>query len=349
MDLAENVDVASYSRPTFFELVAEEGMIESLRPALRYLLTVGTQHAPHTFQPFLRFSDEIHAALQLLIDGYYLRTYDASFSEEFYGLKRVARTRSGVLRLHHRLRSLLFVVLLPYLASRRDKILAALKKHLAHRPAVLRATLAALRAAALLWRITSFAFKILYLLGATETFSPAWLVCGITMQRVTDDDLEAEAENERVIGEQRKIDYKAMAFPRRALNQSLDAVADLLRSALPASVFFLTFLEWWYSTEHLRPAPRMPVPPYPAPPALGLAAALARPVPGSLPPSAAAVVPAGQCGVCKTPFRNPALLATSGYVFCYSCIHDVVSETGQCPLTHLPSSVSHLIRLYHES
>ncbi len=79
---------------------------------------MGTQHAPHVFQPLLRFSDEIHAGLQILIDGYYLRTYgtllaklmhtvrlrarivianvcalDASFSEEFYGLKRVARTK----------------------------------------------------------------------------------------------------------------------------------------------------------------------------------------------------------------------------------------------------------------
>lgn len=59
----------------------------------------------------------------------------------------------------------------------------------------------------------------------------------------------------------------------------------------------------------------------------------------------------GQCPLCdRRPQRSPTALATSGYVFCFSCIvhHIQKAPHGQavCPVTRLPASLHQLVRIY---
>jgi peroxin-12 len=52
------------------------------------------------------------------------------------------------------------------------------------------------------------------------------------------------------------------------------------------------------------------------------------------------------CPLCTRPRTNPAALAVSGYVFCYSCIFGWVSQRHCCPVTHAPATLDHVRRLF---
>ena len=52
------------------------------------------------------------------------------------------------------------------------------------------------------------------------------------------------------------------------------------------------------------------------------------------------------CPLCRQPRENPTLLTTSGYAFCYKCIHGFISQKGKCPVTLLPCDLDCLCRLF---
>ena len=105
--------------------------------------------------------------------------------------------------------------------------------------------------------------------------------------------------------------------------------------ACPPALPRLQLLEWWYSSAEQRLGDQKALPPPPPPPALPPAAGgLELPADVSL------------CPLCCRRRTNPALLATSGYVFCYPCIHREVTEQGRCPVTHAPARLEHVRRLY---
>lgn len=107
-----------------------------------------------------------------------------------------------------------------------------------------------------------------------------------------------------------------------------------LSTASPSS----QLLEWWYSSAEQRLGEQKALPPPPPPP----------PLP-PVPPSAGGLAlpaDAALCPLCCRRRTNPTLVATSGYVFCYPCIHREVAEQGRCPVTHTPARLEHLRRLY---
>lgn len=75
-------------RPTFFELVAAERLVPSLKAALVYALSVYAQRRP-VFHGMLDYEDELFALATLLLDRQSLWTRDATFAESLYSLKRV--------------------------------------------------------------------------------------------------------------------------------------------------------------------------------------------------------------------------------------------------------------------
>lgn len=118
----------------------------------------------------------------------------------------------------------------------------------------------------------------------------------------------------------------------------LPRLSHLLTSPRPAPP---QLLEWWYTSAEQRlgdPKALPPPPPPPALPAVGVAAG------GVALPDDVALCPL--CGRRRT---NPAMLATSGYVFCYPCIHREVEERGRCPVTHAPAGLDHVRRLYQSA
>jgi peroxin-12 len=57
----------------------------------------------------------------------------------------------------------------------------------------------------------------------------------------------------------------------------------------------------------------------------------------------------GECGLCGKRRTNPAMMAGTGYVFCYPCLHASVTTHGRCPATGLPASPDSLLKLYEST
>ena len=82
---------AGDARPTFFELVAADRLVPSLRAALVYSLGVLVQRRP-SLARVLDFEDEAFALFMLLAEAHSFATSDGSVAEGLYGLERTRLT-----------------------------------------------------------------------------------------------------------------------------------------------------------------------------------------------------------------------------------------------------------------
>lgn len=75
-------------RPSLFDLLSATQLSALLPPTLHQLLTVLTQRYPRYLLRAYNSYDEIYALLALLVEGQFLHSYEATFVEHFYGLRR---------------------------------------------------------------------------------------------------------------------------------------------------------------------------------------------------------------------------------------------------------------------
>lgn len=132
------------------------------------------------------------------------------------------------------------------------------------------------------------------------------------------------------------------------MSQVAGGVAVSLSSSLSLGVFFLQFLEWWYSSDRRSAIQTLTSVPIPPPP-LHLQA-------GHLEPSSAPTSAdrgtenkrflGRTCPLCLRPRTNATVLSTSGLVFCYRCVYTYVKAQRRCPVTAFPSELQHLIKIY---
>lgn len=116
----------------------------------------------------------------------------------------------------------------------------------------------------------------------------------------------------------------------------MGGVALSLSTGLSVGVFFLQFLEWWYSSENQETIKSLTALPTPPPPVH-----LDYNSDSPLLPKMKTV-----CPLCRKNRVNDTVLATSGYVFCYRCVFHYVRSHQACPITGYPTEVQHLIKLY---
>lgn len=119
------------SRPTFFELVAAERLMPSLKAAAVYSLSVFGQHRAWVFK-LLEYEDELFAALTAFLDYGSLSDGSSTFAESLYSLRRApaegtAATQlaahekgesSAMLSSRQKRSALFLAVVLPYLNSK---------------------------------------------------------------------------------------------------------------------------------------------------------------------------------------------------------------------------------------
>ena len=82
---ATNVD--DIYRPSFFELVAANRLVPSLQPAVRHCINILSRHLPFSLSAY---HPEAFYLLLFALQRHYLSNHDATFAENFYGLRRVA-------------------------------------------------------------------------------------------------------------------------------------------------------------------------------------------------------------------------------------------------------------------
>ncbi|KAF8065928.1 PEX12 [Scenedesmus sp. PABB004] len=185
-----------------------------------------------------------------------------------------------------------------------------------------------------------FAHQLAYLLDVYDVHSPVLRLLGQRLVRLSGHEL-ADLERKKQAQRQAAL-ARAAARPSRAAAaahhwwlRGSAAVSDHLRSALILAVFGFKILEWWYTSAEDRLASAAALPPPPAPPA-----------PKPHPRGVGLPADPADCPLCRQRRVNPALLAVSGYVFCYPCVFRHVSEAHACPVTRAPAALDHVRRLY---
>ena len=112
-------------KPSIFELIAIENLQSVLKPALDYAVSVYTQRYPRYLLWLNNRFDLYYTVLHLIIERYYLKEWNGSFCEHFYGLKRIPAdqgfvrfsSKHQILSKNHRLKSLLSLVFIPLISS----------------------------------------------------------------------------------------------------------------------------------------------------------------------------------------------------------------------------------------
>jgi len=372
MDFFSDIGGGSPYKPSLFELVAQEQLRDLLQPALKYVLSVFAQRHPRYLLRIVNRHEEFYAVIMFFIERHYLREYGASFSEHFYGLKRrrkpVIETdradaavggipEQGKLRRIDILGSVVFLVGVPYLRAKAQDYYEQLGGGID--PELMDGTSAARRlrtseeslanrlrklfklvypwanGAYELWLL---GYNVAYLFDKTAFYRPWLSWIGVDLRRLGPEDyrLVAEKAAQAAQGPSASKGKSVLALIRRLLLSSPQVLLDSLKILLPMSIFFVKFLEWWYS---------------PSSPARSLAAAPNGPLippPRLLPPHHRGIAvdgtKYGQCPLCGKMLENATALP-SGYVFCYKCAHGYVEEHRRCPVTLLPARIWQLRRV----
>eukprot|EP00053_Salpingoeca_punica_P017133 m.163939 g.163939 ORF g.163939 m.163939 type:complete len:358 (-) comp17122_c0_seq1:1090-2163(-) len=353
MDLAEHIGFASYKLPSFFELVAQESMLQHAQPAIDYVAKVLASRFPSRCQWMLRVTDELYLLLSLALNRSSLWSSDSSIAESYYSLVRVSNSSKSSKGLSSRLRwlSLAVLVLLPYLQTKLKRFLAREETQLSPRlQRLARAVRVLMPYVSTAWQGTDLVLKILYLFEKTRVFSTSLLIAGVHLERSPEREAADETKDSAT--------YGADQQPTSGFAKTLQRIAAAAPGSVNTALFFMTFVEWWYSSEHSKTQEALPPPPPPAelqpvPSALSssIAAGIRSPITSSSPTSstiatAATTIDRAVCPLCKQPRTSPTALAVSGFVYCYRCVHTYVSEHGKCPMTQASASLDDLIRLY---
>ncbi|TFK43262.1 Pex12 amino terminal region-domain-containing protein [Crucibulum laeve] len=351
-------------KPSLFELIAQEQLRDLLQPALKYVLAVFAQRYPRYLLRIVNRHEEFYATIMLLVERHYLRKHNASFSENFYGLKRrrrpyieTDRAKEAVggiplgeaLRGQEIWRSLLFLVGVPYLRAKAHDYYEELGGGVnsdvmddgldAHQVRVLtdESIKGKLRRGFKIvypWLNMTFevwllVWNVAYLFDQTPFYRPWLRWIGVDLRRLGVEDFRAASlAAQKKLSPARKLNL--MAKIRRLLLTSPRLLLDSLRLLLPTAIFFIKFLEWWYSpgspARSLSSSPLGPAIPPPK---------ILPPHPQGIPFDKTAY---GMCPICHGSINNATALP-SGYVFCYRCAYDHVEKHAKCPVTLLPARV----------
>ncbi|KAJ1311287.1 hypothetical protein OPQ81_009785 [Rhizoctonia solani] len=337
------------NRPSILELIAQEQLRDTLQPAIKYILAVFAQQYPRYLIRLVNRFEEFYSLLMLVVERHYLKVHNASFAENFYGLKRRRTPAVETVRVnaalneispHEKLqprdinRSLFFLVGIPYLhpaltegvprTSSRQQTLADKLKN------AYKSLYPWMNLSMELWQL---AHSLGYLFDKTPFYRPwlAWM--GVDIRRLGSADY---ALSQKSAGKDTSRPMGVLPLIRYYLFHSRQQLLDSLKLLLPISIFFLKFLEWWYS---------------PSSPARALSAPRSGPAippPAKLSPHPRGLsidnLPYGNCPLCHEQIQNATALPT-GYAFCYRCIYSYIEEHGRCPVTLLPARIWQLRKI----
>ncbi|XP_043262164.1 peroxisome assembly protein 12 [Colletes gigas] len=317
----------TFIKPSIFEIVAQESFASTVEPAFKKILSFIVSFNPERYKHLLRWSDEGYLIFNIILQRYYLKKFSASFSEAFYGLKRVGIINSKIknnLSNRQKTLSLTLIVLFPYLKnklsnlSRRYKLeeidgcAPQNKWEKFYRSCVVKGSLMTFVA----YEFIVLYNYILYVAGKSVHQSPHLKLLSVTL---------TYADAQSVISVSDLL--KKIRNNSFGISDSIDILQRTVTTSLEFGAFFLQFLFWWTQEHFNTNLVTLPIPP---PPNILETARQFK----------------GKCPICCKPFRIHTVLSVSGYAFCYQCIVPVIRKTGQCPVTKYPAKEDDLIRLY---
>ncbi|KAK6759657.1 hypothetical protein RB195_021314 [Necator americanus] len=326
---------ATGDQPSIFDILSQESLMTSLKPAVGHLLKFLSIVYPHRFQTANNCYDELYLLFDLLLQNQYLKKYGASFSENFYGMKRIYQS-SGSLphEFNARIRSLIVLVLWPYVRDKLDKwhdIWIDKIRFATMRTNDLRMKLGRIfvRFWPLIKALLTFTTTVLqlgYIINRSTVHSPFLWFAGVRLEKLTAEDLKSF---ERI-----PMHLQSSGILNRLWRFFL-ALPGIFSRLFGYGLFFVQFIDFIYNSDFgsqlKKKTFRGRVPPAPH---------------RLLSESSVLMLETNKCPLCMQKRTNDTALSVSGYVFCYSCIYSHVEQFKECPVTGLPATTNELIRLY---
>ncbi|GMT03407.1 hypothetical protein PENTCL1PPCAC_25581 [Pristionchus entomophagus] len=321
--------------PSLFDVLAQESLTTSLRPAANFLFKVLARMNPERYGGCSRWSEELFALFDLLLQHHYLKNYGSSFSENFYGMKRVIMTSNRFASLGGtRLRSILLLVAWPYFKGKLEALHERITEQLQYltprsdEPVSLKLKRIFLKLWPWLKTIFSalgFLMQLSYAMNWSTTHSPAQWASGTRLERLTPEDLAAF--------EMQPLHHAAGIIPR--LWRFFVSLPGVLSRLFGYSLFLLQFVDLFYNSD--------------------LGAQLAKQTNIGRVPKAphkllseeeVMSLETSKCPICMCKRVNDTALTCSGYVFCFACIDTYVKKEARCPVTGLPATTASLVRIF---
>ncbi|XP_054749359.2 peroxisome assembly protein 12-A-like [Lytechinus pictus] len=336
------------NRPSFFEVLAQESLMVTLRPALSYFLKVLAENHPAQFGRLHRWSDEVYSTLDLILQHHFLTNTSASFAENFYSLKRVPLSSTSVtstisqgLPKKEHLLSLALLVVIPYIKLKldakfhkwTDESLDASDRGRQSIKRYKKIFLAVYPYLHLSWESSILVYQLRYLFRQSHVHSPFLKLAGVKLQYLSREDMLLSSDSsDAILSADLSLKSRLLYYMKRLVG----GVAIAISNGLSVGVFFLQFLEWWYMSEDHQSALAATSLPIPEPPK------------EREPEYCQILLPRDVtlCPLCQKKRTNDTTLLTSGYVFCYPCIYTYIKKHQRCPVTRYPSELCHLIKLY---
>uniref|UniRef100_A0A8R1HVV4 Peroxisome assembly protein 12 n=1 Tax=Caenorhabditis japonica TaxID=281687 RepID=A0A8R1HVV4_CAEJA len=334
--LASSLSSASeVKQPSVFDIIAQENLSTSIRPALQHLVKYLAIFKPKTFLSVHRNFDEYYLLFDLVLQNYYLRNYGASFTENFYSMKRVA-TSTGIPPNDGRQRVLSLITLVgwPYVEDKLNKLYDRLKEVYEIRSWASTRDIRSRcqKIFVILWpyirtilKAIKSALQLAYILNRSSIHSPWLYLSGVVLQHLTPEDLEAFSAV--------PLHLQTGFFNR--IWRFVLGLPGVLSRLFAYGLFFVQFLDYMYNTDLAKLTKT------------GLNGTIAPPPHKMiLKESEILSLDTNKCPICLKKRINDTALFVSGYVFCYTCINQHVNTYHKCPVTGCPATSQHLIRLF---
>uniref|UniRef100_A0A914XGE1 Pex N-terminal domain-containing protein n=1 Tax=Plectus sambesii TaxID=2011161 RepID=A0A914XGE1_9BILA len=258
-------------QPSIFDVLSQESLMSTLKPAFRHLVKYLASAYPGRFQKVHQFYDEVFAGFELLLQNYCLKNCGASFAENFYNMKRVVpATGKSPTDGWARVRSLIFLVAVPYLREKLDNLydrLTLQAEVMGNQPPktardkLCKAFLAAypwIKSALDFW---TFALQFLYLISKSEVHSPFLKFAGVRLETLTPEDLARMGKQIEPLGPDAGMTLRIW----RLLTGLPTVMFSGFSKVLGFGLFFLQFLDFWYSNEQTQKLNLGALPSPPAP------------------------------------------------------------------------------------
>ncbi|KAK3587081.1 hypothetical protein CHS0354_014954 [Potamilus streckersoni] len=334
-DAAHLTSAVSIDKPSIFEVIAQESLMTTIRPALKHAVRVLAENRPERFGWLARVYDEIYTVLDFIVQSHYLRKTCASFAENFYGLQRVPIGERSCSKLPGKIywKSLICLVIFPYIKEKLDRKFEDMR-HLYNSSGnkegfsrLFQAFVALYPYVHAGWEATILGYQATYMFGKSDWHSPLLHLSGCRLYHSLEEDLWSGQQSSQIKWKEANLLIRIQYIFKYLFNMTAIAVS----TGLSVGVFFLQFLDWWYTND--TGAASLTALPIPEPPKRDMEETHKK---------------YGVCPICNRTRTNETALSVSGYVFCYPCIYDHVKKYSSCPITFYPARTEHLIRLYKD-
>ena len=333
-----------FTRPNFFEIFLKEHLEESLKPAFK-IFVAWLSRRDSRYRWISKHKTAIFHMMMTMIEGYHLWKFDSTFSERFLDLQRVSSSSSSSvissttttttttmkkmmeigkgMTFNQKIGSLAMVVGVPMIFETFARVMKRRgmteEKHMGAK--FERAVANVMPMLKTMIGVVSVGYSIAFI-GNMTSFSSPWLhIVGVKLVSSSSSSSSATTT------------ATTIKTGGGMISMIGKVIGDTMRLVLPIAAFGYRSLEWWYSMPQTVSgiATMDEIPPTPEPPKM----------------ISGVTVPKGYlCPLCGKTRTNTAVLASSGFAFCYPCITLFVREHEKCPVTGLPSNETQIHRLF---